>query len=280
MLSSQNGLNNVSKHVRKSHQGFKQLSDKQRHDTEKKNLVAYVGNLPLDLIQGDVDIIFKNLPIRQVKMVRDKETRHFKGYCYVEFANVEALNKALLLNGAKVNENFIKVSEAVFRSRGLAKNIDQNLENSDKNRTRQDFTQPTYQRPRPNRSMVNQSERLKSIQREKIKNQTINSKSPLNEAGHFHQTHSFNQSESVNSVQDSLENRKRLVLLPRSIPFKCEETNINPSIFGTGKPRDVTRPEIKQLEERLDQVLTLKINQDAQSRARTQSSTSNQSSKL
>lgn len=69
-------------------------------DQDEKRHVAFVGNLPIDLIQGDIDIIFKNLPLKQVRMVRDRETDKFKGYCYVEFDTAEALSKALMLNGA------------------------------------------------------------------------------------------------------------------------------------------------------------------------------------
>ena len=76
--------------------GVKSLSS----GDNEPHYVAFVGNLPIDIIQGDIDIIFKNLPMKQVRMVRDKETDKFRGYCYVEFDSMDALNKALLLNGA------------------------------------------------------------------------------------------------------------------------------------------------------------------------------------
>ena len=56
----------------------------------------------------------------------------------------------------------------------------------------------------------------------------------------------------------------KLVLLPRSIPIE-ENTPVatNSSIFGTGRPRDITKPEIKQLEERLEQTLVVSKQQAA-----------------
>ena len=60
-------------------------------------------------------------------------------------------------------------------------------------------------------------------------------------------------------VDTSGEQRKPLVLLPRTVPKDANDPSGTASkassIFGTGKPRDITKPEIKELEERLEQTL-------------------------
>ncbi|KAM3963939.1 LOW QUALITY PROTEIN: eukaryotic translation initiation factor 4H1 [Aphomia sociella] len=74
---------------------------------------AYVGNLPSGIIQGDINRIFPNLSIKNVRLVMDKETDKFKGFCYVEFEYIDDLIKAIEMNGAiNVDGNLIKIDVA------------------------------------------------------------------------------------------------------------------------------------------------------------------------
>ncbi|XP_076278918.1 eukaryotic translation initiation factor 4H-like [Lasioglossum baleicum] len=74
---------------------------------------AFVGNLPNGVVQGDVDKIFNDLHVKGIRLVKDKETDRFKGFCYVEFEELNDLKAALEKDATiEVDGNLIKVDVA------------------------------------------------------------------------------------------------------------------------------------------------------------------------
>lgn len=60
---------------------------------------AFVGNLPQGVVQGDITRIFEKLDVKSIRLVNDRETDQFKGFCYVEFRSIADLELALQMNG-------------------------------------------------------------------------------------------------------------------------------------------------------------------------------------
>ena len=67
--------------------------------------MAYVGNLPQRLVQGDVTKIFDKYDIKSVRLIKDKETDQFKGFCYVEFESIDHFEEVLSLDGRITLDN-------------------------------------------------------------------------------------------------------------------------------------------------------------------------------
>ncbi|KAK9871956.1 hypothetical protein WA026_015203 [Henosepilachna vigintioctopunctata] len=88
---------------------------------------AYVGNLPAHFVQGDVDKIFPKLFIKNIRLVKDKETDKFKGFCYVEFDTQEALVEAVSLNGViDIEGTTIKIDVAEGKRNDRGGGFDRN----------------------------------------------------------------------------------------------------------------------------------------------------------
>lgn len=73
------------------------------------------------------------------------------------------------------------------------------------------------------------------------------------------------------------EGRPKLNLLPRTVPTQVGETSAeaSSSIFGSGKARDVNKPEIKELEERLEHNLAISKKQAAEAAAAAEAAQAN-----
>lgn len=285
--------NNRGNYNNNSHGGHRDFKSKQ--DEEPRH-VAFVGNLPTDIIQGDIDIIFKNFNIKQVRMVRDRETDKFRGYCYVEFDSQESLNQALSLNGAKVNENLIKVDIAANRNKnkeGGHQNVNNQHNNRQNNYNKSPQDAQHYnggQRGGYNNYNKNQTSpgynnngyhnnnrggyqnRGGYNNRGSYNNRYSNSEAGSESGGNrYHRRHEASESSQPEEVVPHVapEGRPKLNLLPRTVPTQVGETSTEApsSIFGSGKARDVNKPEIKELEERLEHNLAISKKQAAEAAA-------------
>ncbi|KAJ2122072.1 Eukaryotic translation initiation factor 4B, partial [Coemansia sp. RSA 921] len=97
----------------------------QRNDTPVEfptsgPFTAYVGNLPFDVTEETLEQMFG--PAEQVRLIRDRETDRLKGFGYIEFADVEALKRAVGMDGTEVSGRPVRVSVSEKREERGANN--------------------------------------------------------------------------------------------------------------------------------------------------------------
>lgn len=252
--------------------------------------IAFVGNLPDGCVQGDLEKIFRGLTIKSVRLIRDKETDRFKGFCYVEFQNLEELEEALTFHNALFMDNPLKVDVGGEPRR----NQDRNKRGGNNNRTGtrnirgggfQSFNAESsnsdewftsgrggrqsraFKQPQPQQQQQQQSQAQSQTQSQ--------DRSRGNYRGNFNQNRGgFNQrggannrynnrsrsseSDQADTIRPSAEEmagRPKLKLQPRTKAASVDEvteTMKKSSIFGTGRPRDETDPQQKARMEELE----------------------------
>lgn len=86
---------------------------------QDKSYTLFVGNLPPTTIQGDIDNIFSEVKqhIQRIRMIRDRDTDKFKGFCYVEFNDADAFNTALTFDNADYLGYALRVDCAAPKAR-------------------------------------------------------------------------------------------------------------------------------------------------------------------
>lgn len=67
----------------------------------------------MGVIQGDINEMFASLNVKNIRLVKDKETDRFKGFGYVEFETLKDLEQAIAMNGdIEVDGNLVKIDVA------------------------------------------------------------------------------------------------------------------------------------------------------------------------
>lgn len=75
---------------------------------------AYIGNAPESMVQGDFEThLFVGLKVKQVRLVRDRQTDRFRGFAYVDFEDADSLKRAIDMDGTYINDRPIRIDVAV-----------------------------------------------------------------------------------------------------------------------------------------------------------------------
>ncbi|OCH94894.1 hypothetical protein OBBRIDRAFT_788892 [Obba rivulosa] len=72
---------------------------------------AFIGNLPFDLTETELEDFFGGLATKSVKIIKDRDDRP-KGFGYIEFADLDGLKEALAKGGSSLAGRSVRVSVA------------------------------------------------------------------------------------------------------------------------------------------------------------------------
>ena len=73
----------------------------------------YVGNLPFTAAEDEVRDLFDPFgTVESIAMINDRDTGRFRGFCFVEMPDSEALAAAEALDGHDFNGRALRVNEA------------------------------------------------------------------------------------------------------------------------------------------------------------------------
>lgn len=79
----------------------------------------YVGNLPYSADEGSVRALFsQHGTVEAVRLINDRETGRFRGFCFVEMPEADAQNAIARLNGHDMEGRQLRVNEAREREGG------------------------------------------------------------------------------------------------------------------------------------------------------------------
>merc|ERR1712110_743808 len=89
----------------------RKFQQKDNGDAKKTKQVTtmFVGNLPWSASEDEIREFFGDIDISDLRMMTDRQTGNFKGFCYVDFPDEETAKKAFALSGSDYNGREIEV---------------------------------------------------------------------------------------------------------------------------------------------------------------------------
>ncbi|EDQ91640.1 uncharacterized protein MONBRDRAFT_3176, partial [Monosiga brevicollis MX1] len=95
-------------------------SGESREEVDARSI--YVGNVEYAATEEEIQALFKDCGVvKRIKIMRDKFTGHPKGFCYVEFAEPNAVPLAMALDESMFHGRQIKVKSKRTNLPGLAR---------------------------------------------------------------------------------------------------------------------------------------------------------------